>query len=186
MAFDSRSTQDRPEKCRLTCRPVSKDWDHGVNAQTTLKAECRFHGRGGEYRVFLTTAVPDMNPDRTIREWLDTGADATDRKRVEETIGRQSDRIGTMSVAPPSAHRERQRTDSRSPARSAVRLRSRSSRTERRRRNPFQDLAKDLDRLRRSSVVGPRGGRRVGVRLSTEPNPARTRHCGHLNDRRCG
>ena len=59
MAFDSRSTQDRPEKCRLTCRPVSKP--HPLDqAVSTLKQFDKTVGKPIE-----------KIESKDVQEWID-------------------------------------------------------------------------------------------------------------------
>ncbi|GBE90299.1 ATP-binding protein [Nostoc cycadae] len=71
---------------------VQKQWQQALAEKTFYEIESRlWHHSTGEYRYMITRAVPILNGDGLIREWIGTNTDindayqqATQRKQVEE------------------------------------------------------------------------------------------------------
>ena len=63
--------------------PVLAAWRSAVASGTPFQTEYRFRRRDGEYRLFDVHGVPVRRPDGTIREWVGTCTDITDRRHHE-------------------------------------------------------------------------------------------------------
>lgn len=63
--------------------PVLTTWRSAVASGTPFETEYRFRRRDGEYRLFAVYGVPVRRPDGTIREWVGTCTDITERRRHE-------------------------------------------------------------------------------------------------------
>ncbi|MCJ7442564.1 MAG: GAF domain-containing protein [Thermoanaerobaculaceae bacterium] len=58
-------------------------WSHAVAARAMYETEYRVRRHDGEYRLVLARGVPVLNADGSIREWVGTCEDITDRKETE-------------------------------------------------------------------------------------------------------
>ncbi len=65
---------------RLT---TMEKWQSAVRSQSSVHAEYRLRGQGGEYRWMSVHAVPLRNEDGTIAKWLGVNIDIDDSKRAE-------------------------------------------------------------------------------------------------------
>lgn len=63
--------------------PALTAWRNAVASGTPFETEYRFRRRDGEYRLFAVYGIPVRRPDGTIREWVGTCTDITDRRRNE-------------------------------------------------------------------------------------------------------
>ena len=63
---------------------VREKWRVSVATGEPLEYETRLRGAGGEYRWFLTRAVPLRDAQGNIRRWYGVTADIEDRKQAEE------------------------------------------------------------------------------------------------------
>lgn len=66
-------------------------WNRAVSEREMFVFEHRVRRHDGVYRTFSVRAVPLVNSDDTVREWVGTHTDITDRKRAEEEL-READR----------------------------------------------------------------------------------------------
>ena len=64
--------EDRDEAARA--------WQEAVRQQSNFETEYRLRSAQGSYRHFLCRGVPIRNNDRSVREWIGTCTDITDRK----------------------------------------------------------------------------------------------------------
>ncbi|MBA4419385.1 MAG: hypothetical protein C0392_15995 [Syntrophus sp. (in: bacteria)] len=71
-------------------RRTEEIWSHAVKTCTLYETEYRVRRRDGEYRYFSVRGVPVLKKDGSIREWVGTCRDITDRKLAEEKL-RESD-----------------------------------------------------------------------------------------------
>jgi PAS domain S-box-containing protein len=56
-------------------------WRHALETRTLYQCQGRiWHAPSGEYRYFVTRAVPVSAPDGTVREWIGTVADVHERR----------------------------------------------------------------------------------------------------------
>lgn len=67
-------------------RPSIKLWTQAVADRAAFIFEQRIRRHDGEWRVCSVRAVPILNPDETIREWVGVHTDITERKRDEENL----------------------------------------------------------------------------------------------------
>ncbi|MEW5927282.1 MAG: ATP-binding protein [Gemmatimonadota bacterium] len=58
-------------------------WRAAVTGRGPFQAECRLRRRDGEFRSVAVRAVPVLESDRTVREWVGVGTDVTERIRAE-------------------------------------------------------------------------------------------------------
>jgi PAS domain S-box-containing protein len=65
-------------------------WTEAVRAKSLYENEFRVRKRDGSYRLFLARAIPVLEEDGSIREWVGTLTDITERKQAEEIITRQA------------------------------------------------------------------------------------------------
>ncbi len=68
---------------------VSESWRNAVAAASPYHIEIRMIHHTGEYRHVACQAVPVLNPDGRVREWIGMIVDITERKQAEESL-RQS------------------------------------------------------------------------------------------------
>lgn len=61
-------------------------WNLGVEQKTACESEYRLWHCDGSYRYVHTQGVPLLNPDGTVREWIGTVTDISDRKRSEQAL----------------------------------------------------------------------------------------------------
>ena len=64
-------------------------WKEAVTHRSLYEAELRIRRHDGEYRRFVTRGVPVLNGDGSIREWVGTCTDITDRREAEERLHRK-------------------------------------------------------------------------------------------------
>jgi PAS domain S-box-containing protein len=63
---------------------ASQAWIKAVEAKIPYENEFRVRKYDGSYPLFLARAIPVLEADGSIREWVGTCADITERKRMEE------------------------------------------------------------------------------------------------------
>ena len=68
---------------------TTQTWEKAITAKSTYEAEYRLRRYDGIYRYFLARGIPVLKKDLTIREWVGTCIDVTERKQTEEAL-RQS------------------------------------------------------------------------------------------------
>jgi PAS domain S-box-containing protein len=61
-------------------------WSRSVRNRSFYDTEYRLRRHDGEYRFMAVHGVPVLEEDGTIREWIGTCADITERKQIEEEI----------------------------------------------------------------------------------------------------
>lgn len=71
---------DQPETARL--------WSAAVANKTTYRVEHRLRRYDGEYRHMSVWAVPVMQHDGQVREWIGIHTDISDRKQADEALRR--------------------------------------------------------------------------------------------------
>ncbi|MBE9224595.1 PAS domain S-box protein [Phormidium sp. LEGE 05292] len=65
---------------------VANRWAKAVNERSLYEVEFRMRRHDGEYRYMSCRAVPILNPDRTIREWIGANTDITERQQAEAAL----------------------------------------------------------------------------------------------------
>jgi PAS domain S-box-containing protein len=63
-------------------------WSRSLRNRSFHDIEYRLRRRDGEYRYMAVHGVPVLEEDGTVREWVGTCADITERKQIEEEIHR--------------------------------------------------------------------------------------------------
>lgn len=63
-----------------------KIWNKAVTEKSAYEVEYRVRRHDGVYRHWLVRGVPLFREDGSIREWIGTSIDITDRKRAEEAL----------------------------------------------------------------------------------------------------
>ena len=79
---------DREETVRI--------WSQAVTNRTIYKIEHRLRRYDGEYRYMSVRAVPILNADSSIREWVGVHADITPRKRAEAELQQQKEFLSSI------------------------------------------------------------------------------------------
>ncbi len=74
-------------------------WKQATQEKRKYETEYRIRRKDGTYRLFLARGVPVFNIDGTLREWVGTCIDITDRKRAEEILREQAKVISSVSDA---------------------------------------------------------------------------------------
>jgi PAS domain S-box-containing protein len=62
---------------------VRDAWTRAVRARTNFKADYRLRRRDGEYRHVTVSAIPLLDGDGGVREWVGMHTDVTERRRAE-------------------------------------------------------------------------------------------------------
>ncbi len=61
-------------------------WRHVVQTRSRYETEHRLHRADGEWRYMEVRAVPMFNEDGSVREWIGTDTDVTDRRLAEQQL----------------------------------------------------------------------------------------------------
>jgi PAS domain S-box-containing protein len=73
-------------------------WAQTLEAGTALEMELSLLGKDGQYRPFLTRAVPLRDPSAVIYGWIGTHIDISERKRNEQAVRDARDTAETALV----------------------------------------------------------------------------------------
>jgi PAS domain S-box-containing protein len=65
---------------------TTRIWKEATAVKSRYEAEFRLRRHDGVYRYFMARSVPVFNEDGSIREWVGTLIDITERKRSEEAL----------------------------------------------------------------------------------------------------
>lgn len=68
-------------------------WREAVERKSFYDAEYRLRMRDGSYRHFAARGVPEMEEDGSIREWIGTCTDITERKQIEESLREETEAV---------------------------------------------------------------------------------------------
>lgn len=68
-------------------------WTKAWRNRERYETEYRIRSRDGEYRWFAVRGVPVLENDATVREWVGTCTDITERKIAEEEVHRLNDEL---------------------------------------------------------------------------------------------
>ncbi|HWF62016.1 MAG TPA: PAS domain S-box protein [Nitrospira sp.] len=72
---------------------VQRSWDTGEAWEDTFP----LRGRDGQYRWFLSRALPIRDTDGRIVRWFGTNTDVTERVLAEEEVARQAQELRTLN-----------------------------------------------------------------------------------------
>ncbi|GGL93228.1 hypothetical protein GCM10010840_34080 [Deinococcus aerolatus] len=96
--LDTLHPEDRPQTLAL--------WEQAVHSRSLYEAEYRLRRADGVYRLMLARGVPVLETDGTIREWVGSCTDITERRQTEAQVTRlaqiveaSSDFIGIASLS---------------------------------------------------------------------------------------
>jgi PAS domain S-box-containing protein len=67
---------------------AAEEWARCVEARKPYEVEYRLRRRDGQWRHMEVRGVPVLDPDGTLREWVGTNVDITERKEAEAEIER--------------------------------------------------------------------------------------------------
>ena len=65
---------------------IRERWSRSLREGEPFELECRIMNGAGEYRWFLSRAVPVRDADGSILKWYGSNTQIDDRRRIEETI----------------------------------------------------------------------------------------------------
>ena len=68
------------------CAIVASSWSAAIGNRTPYEGEFRMRRWDGEYRYMSCRAVPILNADGSIREWVGANTDITDRFQAQEAL----------------------------------------------------------------------------------------------------
>ncbi len=76
-------------------------WQEAVRNQTIFEAEYRLRKSNGSYGYSLARAVPVLEPDGSIREWVGANTDITERKQIEFALTESNNLLqGVLDAIP--------------------------------------------------------------------------------------
>ncbi len=76
-------------------------WRKAVEEKQGFETEARLRWHDGTYRHFLCRGVPVLRDDGSVREWVNTCIDITERKQAEETLQRSEARFRQLADSMP-------------------------------------------------------------------------------------
>ncbi len=79
------------------------EWNRAVTERRTFEFEHRVRHQDGTFRLFSIRAVPILNADGSIREWVGAHTDITDQRRAFLDAQRGWIELGTMFEQAPAA-----------------------------------------------------------------------------------
>jgi PAS domain S-box-containing protein len=74
-------------------------WMEAVQTKTLFEIEYQIRSADGNYRYFQGRAVPILDEDGSIREWIGTCIDIHDRKQAEDGIKLSEERYRSLTLA---------------------------------------------------------------------------------------
>ncbi|AVH65684.1 PAS domain S-box protein [Nostoc sp. 'Peltigera membranacea cyanobiont' N6] len=81
-------------------RPRSAEvWSAAVANRSLYQLEYQIRAKDGTYRYFFGNAVPVLEADGSIREWIGTCTDIHDRKLAEQTLQQNEERFRSLVTA---------------------------------------------------------------------------------------
>jgi PAS domain S-box-containing protein len=78
-------------------QPTFSAWKKALESRQLFEFEHRLRRFDGEYRYMDVRAVPVLEPDGSIREWIGVDADMTAHKQVQEAIRRSEERYRVLT-----------------------------------------------------------------------------------------
>ena len=78
--------------------PALRRWAESREAKTVYETEYRMRRADGEYRCFAVRGVPVLDADGSIREWVGTSTDITERKRADEILRESEQRFRLLNA----------------------------------------------------------------------------------------
>ncbi len=78
-----------------------RTWETSLAESKKFSAEIRIRRHDGQYRLMSTTAVPVLNEDGTVREWVGALTDITELRRGQEEVRESDERFQGLATAFP-------------------------------------------------------------------------------------
>jgi PAS domain S-box-containing protein len=75
---------------------VAQAWIEAVEAKSPYESEFRVRKYDGSYRLFSARGIPVLEADGSIREWVGTCTDITERKRAEAELQKHREHLGEL------------------------------------------------------------------------------------------
>lgn len=82
-----------PDHVNRVVARIQRSWDTGEAWEDTFP----LRGRDGQYRWFLSRALPIRDTDGRILRWFGTNTDVTERVSAEEEVARQAQELRTLN-----------------------------------------------------------------------------------------
>lgn len=73
-------------------------WNHVVQTRSLYETEYRIRAKDGSYRYFSTRGVPVIASNGSIREWVGTCTDITERKASEEALKARAEELTYLTA----------------------------------------------------------------------------------------
>jgi PAS domain S-box-containing protein len=77
---------------------AAEAWSSSLQERTARTVEYRVRGPDGDYRWFAVAAVPVLEADGSVREWVGTGTDVTVAKEAEAVREQARDEVARISM----------------------------------------------------------------------------------------
>ncbi len=74
-------------------------WSKALEQRVMYQVEHRLRRRDGKYRSMMARAVPVLEPDGQIREWIGVHTDISDHKEMEDGLRRNEERYRSLALA---------------------------------------------------------------------------------------
>ena len=78
---------------------TNQAWMEAAQTNSLFEIEYRIRGADGNYRYFQARAVPILNEDGNLREWVGICTDIHDRKQAEDAIKQSEERYRSLTLA---------------------------------------------------------------------------------------
>jgi PAS domain S-box-containing protein len=73
--------------------PTRAAWVYALESQTPFSAEYRVRSASGDFRYMAIRGIPRRDEAGSLREWVGTVTDITERKRLEETLRKHAEEL---------------------------------------------------------------------------------------------
>jgi PAS domain S-box-containing protein len=83
---------------------TKRTWKEANRSKTKYAIEYRLRRHDGVYRYFMARGVPVFGEGGSVREWVGTCIDITERKKVEEELKSSEDRLRILFDCAPDAY----------------------------------------------------------------------------------
>ena len=75
---------------------TTRIWKEAVRTKSKYEVEYRLRRHDGAYRYFMARGVPVFNEDGSIREWVGTCIDITERRKAERTLKESEEKYRSL------------------------------------------------------------------------------------------
>ncbi len=83
---------------------TTKIWKEATRTKGVYEIEYRLRRHDGVYRYFMARGVPALEEDGSIREWVGTCIDITERKMTEDELRSSQERLKILFESAPDAY----------------------------------------------------------------------------------